>query len=398
MAHVLLLMVAGLMSGMVGNLSPFGPLSPVLLGVSLAAYLLLRAGVDSPSRLGLVVAAAVAGYYVMIIGGFAGLMVLLMLRDYAPRSIELAAAPGAAVGAGVVALAFLSVLPSQRDHLKLEVACCAILVALSTFLWPLAAYVQFRWLVGTTGWNGAVATSLALVAYLRTRSGESSATALRIASGAGLAAACMLFLIGDRLHAAPEARLVRVESPTAVAFRESMLKSLNEAPPLVNLPEVADVPASAIFRRPVAGFACFPPREALFITPDPVRVESVERRMQSRSEYRLQCYLAKEGPHSRTVVHVTVARYPNEEWARYDLRYPHGYHSLPDQRTVNRLVRHGRPIFVRESRTYWASVDKIVTISAPAEVLQTFVDAYLELYPSTLEPEFDLPYRPPTSY
>ena len=89
MAHVLLLMVAGLMSGMVGNLSPFGPLSPVLLGVSLAAYLLLRAGVDSPSRLGLVVAAAVAGYYVMIIGGFAGLMVLLMLRDYAPRSIEL---------------------------------------------------------------------------------------------------------------------------------------------------------------------------------------------------------------------------------------------------------------------------------------------------------------------
>ena len=131
MAHVLLLMVAGLMSGMVGNLSPFGPLNPVLLGVSLAAYLLLRAGVDSPSRLGLVVAAAVAGYYVMIIGGFAGLMVLLMLRDYAPRSIELAAAPGAAVGAGVVALAFLSVLPSQRDHLKLEVACCAILVSMA---------------------------------------------------------------------------------------------------------------------------------------------------------------------------------------------------------------------------------------------------------------------------
>jgi hypothetical protein len=284
--------------------------------------------------------------------------------------------------------------------LKLEVACCAIVVALSTFLWPLALYLPLRWLVGTTGWNGAVATSLGVVAYLRTRPGESSATALRIMSVAGLAAACVLLLIGDRLQAAvsPAARVVRVESPFAVAFREAMLKSLNEAPPLVDLPEIADVPASEIFKRRVAGFACFPPRDGLFITPDPVRVESVERRMQSRYEYRLQCYPAKEGPHSLTVVHVTIARYPNAEWARYDLRYQHGYHSLPDQRIVNRLVKHGRPIFMRESRTYWASVDKIVTISAPTEALQAFVDAYFERYPSTLEPDFDLPYyRPPTS-
>ena len=95
-------------------------------------------------------------------------------------------------------------------------------------------------------------------------------------------------------------------------------------------------------------------------------------------------------------MNVLIVQYPNDAWAQYDLRHQRGYDRLFDQRSVGRTTNHGRPIFIINETTYWVSGDKILSIngSVPRETVSAFVDTYLRRYPNSLDPDFDLPYRP----
>ena len=65
--------------------------------------------------------------------------------------------------------------------------------------------------------------------------------------------------------------------------------------------------------------------------------------------------------------------------------------------TSKRCGPQDRPVFVIGSKAFWSSGDKVIVIggSAPPEILDAFINAYLATYPNTLEHDFDLPYLPP---
>lgn len=266
-------------------------------------------------------------------------------------------------------------------------------------LWEFAWFAPVRWLAQLPVWNGAVAGVLGLVAHLRSRPAAASTTTLRLVAGTGFAGVCALLVFGDALRAAarPAPAPVIVESAHGVLVREARLKSLNEAPPLVDLPEIPSVPAGDMFTsRGIAGFACFPPNGSR-VTPDPKEVGSNQLRLPTRLEYHSQCFPEKEGPHAPSTARVLIAQYPNDAWARYDLRNQGGsFALLLDPRNVTRILKDGRPIFAINTKTYWVSGDKVIAIggTAPPEILEAFIDAYLKRYLNTLEPAFDLPYLP----
>ena len=403
MGHAILLTLAGLASGLLAAWPALGSqadsIASGLLGVVLAVYLWLHAGVRSPARLAAVVLAAIVGYHIMLFLALATFILMAVVSNHGNPAPSVVTALAAAAGAALIGVVFLQVLPSERDQLGLEIACCAIAGGLVGCLWEFAGLVPVRWLVQLPLWNGAVAGVLGLAAHLRSRPAAASTTALRLVAGAGFATVCALLVFGDSLRAAaqPAPVMVRVESPYSVAAREATLKSLSEAPPSVDLPAIPSVPARDMFT-PITGFACYPPSDGL-ATPDPIEVDSFQLRAPARHEYSLQCHPTKEGPNAvNSTVHVSIAQFPNDAWARYDLRSLDGHHKLiQDRRRVERITKHGRPVFVVKARTYWSSGDKVITISgsAPQEVLDAFVEVYLKRYPNTLEPEFDLPYLPP---
>jgi hypothetical protein len=152
-------------------------------------------------------------------------------------------------------------------------------------------------------------------------------------------------------------------------------------------------------RKPITGWACYPPHDDR-LSPDTREVESRQLRLPARHQYHLQCYPKNEDPNLSPDVHVSIVQYPNDAWARYDLRNQDGYQGvISDRRSVTRILIHGRPIFAsKRGWTYWTSGDKFIGIngSASQEVLDRFIDAYLKRYPSTLEFDFDLPYLPGT--
>ena len=94
---------------------------------------------------------------------------------------------------------------------------------------------------------------------------------------------------------------------------------------------------------------------------------------------------------------VEIVQYPNDAWARYDLRFYDGEQGLRDEINVKTVSTQDRLVFViGSSKALWSSGDKVIVIggSAPPEILDAFINAYLDMYPSTLEPGFDLPYLP----
>ncbi len=404
MAPAILLMLAGLASGWLTTWPALGSqansIGAGLFGVVLAAYLWLHAGVRSRARLAAVVLAAIVGDYVMMAVGLAILILMVAVSNHVNLTPFIATALAGAVGAAVIALVFLQVLPSKRDQLGLEIACCAIAGGLAGAVWVLAGFASIRWLAQLPLWYGAVAGVLGLVAHLRWRPPAASTTTLRLVAGTGFAGVCALLVFGDALRAAaqPAPVMVRVDSASGGATREARRKSASEAPPLVDLPESLSVPASDMFTTGlIAGFTCFPPNHVL-VTPDPKEVDATQLRLPTRHEHRLQCFPEKEGPQSLSTTRVVIAQYPNDAWARYDLRNQGGYSGLiVDPRNVTRILKGSRPIFAINDTTYWASGDKVIAIggNVPSEILDAFIDAYLKRYPNTLEPKFDLPYLSP---
>ena len=289
MGHAILLALAGLMSGTLAALPGLGggqgAIAAGVLGVVLAAYLWLHAGVRSPGRLAVVVFAAIVGYYIMMFVGFAGLFFMAIQRNHG-LTPTFAMAPAAAVGAALIAVVFLQVLPSKRDQLGLEIACCAIAGGLAGLLWGFGEFATVQWLVRLQAWNGAVAGALGLVAHLRSRPAPTNTTTLRLLAGAGLAGVCALLVFGDALRAAaPHSVPVVVESSYGAVDREARLKSLSEAPPSVDLPAIPPVPAPGMFMPGrIAGFVCFPPTDDA-LPPDTTAVDSMELRVPARHQY-----------------------------------------------------------------------------------------------------------------
>jgi hypothetical protein len=401
MWHAFLLAVAGVASGVLASWPPLGgqasSIAAVSLGGVLAAYLWLHAGVRSPARLAGMILAAIVGHYVMVFIGLASVLLMYVLASHANLSPSLAMAPAAAVGTTVIAVVFLQALPSTRDQLGLEITCCAIAGGLLGCLWEFAGFSAVRWLAPLPVLNGALAAVFGLVAYLRSRPVAASTMSLRLLAGAGLAGVCAVFVFGNSLRAAAVPAPVRIESPYVGAVRAATLKSVSEAPSSTDLAAIPVVPARDMFTpRPIAGFTCYPPNDDP-LAPDTREVESQELRTPARHRYHLQCYPKNEGTQSLSDVHVWVVQYPNDAWARYDLRNQDGYQGLiQDRHAVTRITKHGRPLFVGKTGTYWSSGDKVLDISgsAPPETLDAFIDAYLTRYPNTLEPGFDLPYLP----
>jgi len=326
--------------------------------------------------------------------GFAGIVLNVMVPTILPEFVAMAV--GGAAGAAVVGIVFLQVLPTVGRHLTLDVACCAIAGTLAGLPWAFVGVNSAHWVLQVPVWNGAVAGALAVIGELRSRSVAPGGFAFRFLGVAGVAGACFLGVFGGSLRTAatPPPRAV-VVSPYVEAIRELTIKSVKEAPPRADLGPTA--PVESIFLRPMTGVRCYPPLENSFPA-ETKDIESLPLHVPTRHEYHLQCYAKDDGPNGPPV-HVNILQYPNDAWAQYDLRHANGYGRLFDRRSVTRLVKQGRPIFVIRYKTYWASGDKMVFIggSASPALIDAFVDAYLKRYPNSIDPDFDLPYLPPLS-
>lgn len=190
--------------------------------------------------------------------------------------------------------------------------------------------------------------------------------------------------------------VVPVEGEGTRLHRDAQLKSLREAPStdgLIDAPP--SVPASEMFSAGgVTGFTCFPPRSSR-LAPETRTVASEARRVPARRAYSVQCYPEAEGPRTPRQIAVSVTHYPNEQWARYELRMVDGFHGLVQDRAgVTRAVKDGHPIYSGKNHTYWVSSDKLVMIRGAASpgVRDGLIDVYLKRYPNTLAIDFDLPY------
>ena len=403
MVPAILLTLGGFVAGALAMWPMFGhasaKISAAVLGLSLAAYLWVHAGVRDYRRLTAVVAAAIVGELVIAFVGIAGLMLTWLLSNGTPTPFVATAAAGAA-GAAVVAVVFLLVLPSTGDHLHLEVIFCATAGALSVLLWGFAGRFAAQALAGPIVqvplWHAAVASSLAVVASLRLRPVATNPFALRYLTGVGVAGLCVLLMASGTIAraVAPPVSAVVVSSPYADAFRAAKIKSVEDAPPSVDPGAIAPSAGEKMFAQPMAGIACYPPLDHP-IPPETKQIETLPLHLPARHEYFLQCYRLADGPNGARA-NVLIVQYPNDAWAQYQLRHQRGHDRLLDQRYVGRTTKHDRPIFVINEKTYWVSGDKILCVggSAPGETLSAFVNSYLRRYPNTLDPDFDLPYLP----
>lgn len=167
MAHALVLALAALL---VGTAVPGGPLSPpgaVLLGIVLAADLYLHAGVRAHDRLAWVILSVFGAYIAQTGLMLATVIIGLALSSAAVWIVSAATMLAGGVGAAIIAVVYLRVLPSEQHDLGLEVACCAIGGALAAALSDLWALETLRDLPRLALWNGTVAGLLALVSHLR---------------------------------------------------------------------------------------------------------------------------------------------------------------------------------------------------------------------------------------
>ena len=191
MVPAILLTLGGLAAGSLAMWPMFGPasakVSAAFLGVALAAYLWIHAGVRERVRLAAVVVAAIVGDAVMMFVGAVGLVLTWMVSNGGTPMPVVATAAGGAVGVAVIAVVFLLVLPSKGDHLLLEVVFCATVGASSVLLWGFverfAALAAAGPIAQVPLWHIAVASSLAVVASLRLRPLAADPFAVSAANG-----------------------------------------------------------------------------------------------------------------------------------------------------------------------------------------------------------------------
>ena len=195
MVPAIILTLAGLVAGALAMWPMFGPasakISAAVLGVALAVYLWVHAGVRDHPRLTAVVVAAIVGDVVIAFVGVIGLLLTWLLSNGSTPTPFVATAAAGAVGAAVIAVVFLLVLPSTGEHLLLEVVFSATVGALSVLLRCSAVGSPHQALAGPIVqvplWHVAVASSLAVVASLRLRPVATNPFALRYLAGVGVA-------------------------------------------------------------------------------------------------------------------------------------------------------------------------------------------------------------------
>jgi hypothetical protein len=405
--HAILLAVAGSLSGWLtmspalGN--PAGAIAAGLLGLVLAAYLWWHAGVRSEARL-----AGVALIPFISHVGTVGLAIftlaLLSAFGHHPDTTGgLVAAWTGAVSAAIIAAIFLAAVPDQHDSSPGEIAFCGTAGALACFFSNFSEFINGVTILKMPLWNGGVAAALAFVMHVRSRPLARRTAMFSRLTGAGLVVVCVLMVFGGtQFVAAPEPVYLReMRERQSALLREARITSLNEAPPFADLAANTIVPARDVFTwAPTVGVVCNSPTGER-LTPQTRTIESRQLRVPARHTYRLQCQAVTLGTNTDSTVQVEVIQYPNDSWAQYELRFQGGDQGLWDAidvTTVTTASSNGRPVFVTGStKALWSSGDKAIVVSGTAvpEVLDAFINGYLERYPNTLAADFDLPSLPP---
>jgi len=408
MAHVVVLVLAGFASALVAAMlgDSTGLAAAVLFGVALAGYLSFFAGIGSHAALAGVIFTAPFSYIVVMILGSVAMtffgIAAAILGQFGSIEVKLLGTAGmsvaGAVGTALLAGVFLQVLPSDRNQFPLEVASCAIVGGLAGALSRVATQGSVQSFAPVPTWTCAVGFAFGFVAHLRSAPAASGAAALRTLAGVGLARICVVLLVGDSLRATP-LQVSEWEVRRDAELREAKTKWFDEAPPFVDTSASSAMSAQGMFLpEPIAGTACNPPKANLL----PVRkrqIDSRQLKVPARHQYLLQCSPKGEGANSPEIVLVDIVQYPNEAWAQYELRFVEGDLGLPDSINLVTVAPNstgGRPVFVIGKKALWASGDKTVVISGTVsfQLLDAFVNAYLEQHPNTLPVNFDLPTLP----
>ena len=287
--HNILLALAGLLSGWLAMWPAPGILAGMiaagLLGVILASYLWLHAGARSVAQLaGVVVMPIICHLFMLSMAPFA-LALLSAFGFYPETTGGTVAALAGATGAALVVLVFLQALPSPRDPSVVELAWCATAAALACVVSNFSSYVPGVTVLQMPLWNGGVAGALALVMHLSSREAAFRRRTLRRLIRVGLAGVCLMVLGGTLLETAGPSYVSAMKEQQAASLREARIKSLNGAPPFVDLPAIPFVPASDMFTStPIVRVVCDPPNGAPQ-APETREIESLQLRVPARHQY-----------------------------------------------------------------------------------------------------------------
>jgi hypothetical protein len=399
--HDILLVVAGFATSWLATRPELGTRAGLIaagaFGVVLAAYSWLHLGVRSVGRLAAVAAAVIVVQILMVSAASFAVELLYIFRfDIVTTGPVVTAVAGATAAALIASFIFFLPSPSQREPSGLEMVCCAIGGALGCFT-PNFEDAGARSVLQLPLWNAGVAAAIGLVSHLRSFPAPSSKTSLQLLTALGFVGVCAAVVFGDSLRSAMQPAPVPVDAARSAAIREARIKSVKEAPPFAELPAIDIVPAREMFiADPIDGVVCDPPSGDALGT-DIREIESHRLRVPARRQYQVECRVKTEDPKLSSTLRVKVVQYPNDAWARYDIRFQQGEQGLRDSIDVQTVSRDDRPVFVIKSTALWVSGDKVIVVnwSQPSRTWDGVVGAYLEKYPNTLDRDFDLPYLPP---
>jgi hypothetical protein len=361
----------------------------IILGGLLAGYLWICQDVRSPGRLGAFVATCIGAYLVAVFSTLVFSVVPPILDDsisWGPGRTAITLA--GMLGAGIVAAAFLMLLPNRgaAGGMGTEIVIVAAAGgALAYVGWSLERRSgSLPSLMTTPIWQSGIAGLLAVLAECRPVAGESAPPLvtdaprpafrpLSTSARTFYAIALGLMVLGglwmmDRQRRGRE-YMAQWEQTNAASFAA--------APPRVTLPPVAERPLDEVLilrdigtfapaghsvkREPAADFHTIPGH-----APPPEHL----------------VYFAAYGVGGDLGrASVTIWQHPNTAWARYETRH---FTGVRQQTIAN------QSILWSEQESVWYSGDKVVRVSGQGTEALPLIEAYLAKYPSALEPSFPL--------